>query len=229
MTPRERVLASLACKEPDRVPLDLGGLVTTIESVPYTQLKSYLGMKGETRTFLRDHVEPDEQILQLLEIDTRYLHPGLPKSGKLKIYPDNSYVDEWGIRWKKPPSSLYHDPVGHPLADATLQNLEKYSWPDPRDPGRVEGLKERVRYLHQKTDYAVVPDMLGAGIFETAWMLRGFERFLEDLVVNQEFALMLLEKVTQIKMEIYSTFLDAVGNYIQVVMCSVPFTISRQE
>ena len=38
MTPRERVLTSLSHEEPDRVPLDLGGLATTIESVPYKNL-----------------------------------------------------------------------------------------------------------------------------------------------------------------------------------------------
>lgn len=220
MTSRKRLLATLRHKEPDRVPLDLGGLATTIETVPYDELKSYLGIKSETKTFLRDHVEPDEKILQLLEIDTRYLHPKPPKSWKLKIAADNSYVDEWGIRWKKPESSLYYDPVGHPLADAAIDDLEEYRWPDPYDPGRTQELKERAKYLYRKTDYAIVADMLGLGIFETAWTLRGFERLLEDLIINQDFALVLLEKVTQIKIGLYNQFLDAVGDYIQVVMVS---------
>ena len=34
MTPRERVLTALKHEEPDRIPLDLGGLSTTIETEP---------------------------------------------------------------------------------------------------------------------------------------------------------------------------------------------------
>lgn len=220
MTSRERVLTTLAHKEPDRVPLDLGGTPTTIETPAYNQLKEYLGIKSKTKTFLRDHVQPDENLLQLLEIDTRYLHPKSPKSWKMQIDPDNSYVDEWGTRWKKPESSFYFDPVEHPLQNATIDELEKYSWPDPEDVGRIEGLKDEAKYLYEKTDYAIVADMHGVGIFETAWMLRGFERFLEDLVVNEEFSLRLLEKVTQIKTGLYEKFLDAVGDYIHVIMVS---------
>ena len=57
MTPRERVLTALKHEEPDRVPLDLGGLSTTIETEPYNELKNYLGLKEKTKNFLRDHVE----------------------------------------------------------------------------------------------------------------------------------------------------------------------------
>jgi len=220
MTPRERVITSLAHKEPDRVPLDLGGCPTTIETVPYNELKSYLGIETETKNFLRDHVEPDERILQLFGTDTRYLHPGSPKGWKMQLDKDSSYVDEWGVRWRKPASSLYFDPIEHPLESTTISDLEKHSWPDPYDEGRVEGLKEKAEHLYKKTDYALVADMHGVGIFETAWMLRGLANFLEDLVINKEFAWVLLEKVTQIKIGLYDKFLDAVGDYIQVVMVS---------
>ncbi|MBC7188960.1 hypothetical protein H5U35_01930 [Candidatus Aerophobetes bacterium] len=220
MTPKERLLTALSHQEPDRVPLDLGGTPTTIEVPAYEELKKYLGVKSKTKTFLRDHVEPDEKILELFEIDTRYLHPKPPKSWKLRIEKDNSYVDEWGIRWKKPSSSLYFDPVGHPLKDATIDDLQRYTWPDPSDEGRVEGLREKAKFLFEKTDYALVADMHGVGIFETSWMLRGFEKFLEDLIINEDFALLLLEKVTEIKIGLYSKFLEAVGRYVQVVMTS---------
>ena len=220
MTSRERVLTCLAHKEPDRVPLDLGGTPTTIEKVPYDELKRYLKMDIETKTFTRDHVEPDEKILQFFGIDTRYLRLKPSKSWKLKFEPDNSYVDEWGVRWKKPKSSLYYDPVGHPLKDAKIDDLKKYKWPDPHDKTRVEGLREKAEYLYKKTDYAIVCDMVGVGIFETAWILRGLEKFLEDLILNKEFAFLLLEKVTEIKIGLYSEFLDAVGRYAHVVMVS---------
>jgi uroporphyrinogen decarboxylase len=77
MTPRERVLASLSHEEPDRVPLDLGGLATTIESVPYDELKKYLGIKGETRLFLRDHIDPPEEVLERIHLKRSWRDSGL--------------------------------------------------------------------------------------------------------------------------------------------------------
>lgn len=52
MSPRERVLTALSHKEPDRVPLDLGSLTSTIESTAYDELKSYLKLMSEKNLFL---------------------------------------------------------------------------------------------------------------------------------------------------------------------------------
>ena len=194
--------------------------MSTIEVEPYRELKKYLGIKGEIRTFVRDHVEPDEEVLKRFGIDTRYVRLKAPKNWEMKLLSDNSYFDEWGVRWEKPSSSLYFDPVEHPLADAGIQDLEAYSWPDPLDPGRTKGLSEEARHLYESTPYAIVANAPGVGIFETAWMLRGFEKVLEDFIDKREFARALLEKVTQIQKGIYGEFLAAVGEYIQVVMVS---------
>ncbi len=220
MTSRERLLAALDHREPDRVPFDLGSMMSTIEVEPYRQLKRYLGIKGKVRTFVRDHVELDEEILKKFGIDTRYVHLKPPQSWKMKLLSDNSYLDEWGVKWKKPSSSLYFGPVEPPLTDASIQDLEKYPWPDPLDPGRTEGLPEDAKYLYQNTPYAIVANAPGMGIFDTACILRGFEKLLEDFMNNPEFAKALLEKVTAILKGIYGEFMAAVGEYIQVVIVS---------
>ena len=85
LSPRERVLAALRHEEPDRVPLDLGGNATTIESAPYEKLKEHLGLTGETRLFIRDHVDPPEAVLKQFEIDTRYVRLRPPRNFKIKI------------------------------------------------------------------------------------------------------------------------------------------------
>ncbi len=221
MRSRERVLRALRHEEPDRVPVDLGGLSTTIETVPYNELKNYLGIKSETINFVRDHVEPPEELLERFKIDTRYVRLKPPKNFKVKIDPDNSYLDEWGTRWKKLPTSLYWDPVEFPLKEATLEGLEKYSWPDPDDPGRTEGLRERAKMMHDRTSYAIVADMPTLGIFEMAWVcLTGPERFMTDMILNKPFANALLEKVCKLHMRLYENYLDAVGDYIDVIVVS---------
>ena len=63
MNPRERLLTALKHREPDRVPIDVGGTPTGIEVDAYDRLKEFLGIKGPTKAFVRDHAEIDEPIL----------------------------------------------------------------------------------------------------------------------------------------------------------------------
>jgi len=106
MNSRERMLRALNHQEPDRVPIDLGGGPTGIEGQAYDSLRELLDFKSETQTFVRDHVEIDEPILERLGVDTRYIRIKPPRSYKFTIGSDNSYVDFWGTRWKKPPLLL---------------------------------------------------------------------------------------------------------------------------
>jgi uroporphyrinogen decarboxylase len=218
MNSRERLLASLKHQEPDRVPIDWGGSPTGIEVEAYDKLKRLIGFTSQTRTFLRDHVEIDEPILERFGVDTRYIRVRPPTGYKLIIDENNSFVDLWGTRWAKPPSSLYWDMVDYPIKEPTLEALNRYAWPDPDDPGRVEGLRERAKRLYETTEYGLVVDMTGFGVFEQGWALRGFENFLADLGVNQRFAEALMQRVADYKIRLWGHILDAVGDYVQVVM-----------
>ncbi len=220
MTPRERLLTTLKHQEPDHVPVDLGGTSTGIEVEAYDKLKIHLGFEGKTKTFVRDHVEVDEPILERFNIDTRYIRIKAPGGFKPKIEKDNSYVDFWGIRWKKPPSSHYWDMVDHPIKEPTIDALKSYQWPDPDDPARIQGLRIRAKELYEKTEYAIVMDVLGSGVFGQAWNLRGLENFLLDLVLNQKFAEALLHQVADYQISLWDHVLDEVGEYIQVASVS---------
>jgi uroporphyrinogen decarboxylase len=214
------MLTTLQHKEPDRVPIDVGGTPTGIEVEAYDRLKELLDLRSETKTFVRDHVEIDEPLLERFGIDTRYIRIKPPKGFKLKIEEDNSYVDHWGTRWKKPPSSLYYDMVDYPIKEPTLDALNQYRWPDPDDPGHTEGLRERAKTLHQNTDYALVVDMLGFGVFEHAWAMRGIENFMADLALNQTFAEALLQSIAEYEAALWNNVLNEVGDYVQVVITS---------
>ena len=58
------------------------------------------------------------------------------------------------------------------------------------------------------------------GIFEQAQGLRGIQRFLEDLLIHPEFAAALIEKISQIQLEIFDKYLAIVGPYIEMVETS---------
>ena len=219
MTSRQRVLTALNHKEPDRVPLDLGGLGTNMQVRAQDELKNYLGIKGETKAFVRQHAEPDEEILERFGIDTRYVR-AIPLN-KTELASDNSYVDDWGIKLQMPPSSHYYDVVEFPLANASsVSDLRNYDWPDPTDPRRVTGLKEKARHLFQNSNCAIVADAPQLGIFEMSWLLVGFEKFLIELSYNTNFVRYLLEKVTELEIALYDTFLSQVKDYIHVVAVS---------
>ena len=219
MTPRERLLRTLRHEEADRIPLDLGGVSTGIETIPFEALKKYLGKNWKTSNFMRDHVEPPEEMLRMFEIDTRYVRIKPPDSFKIKINPDNSYLDEWGTKWKKPEGGLYWDPIGYPLKDAEIEDLETYPWPNPDDASRYAGLKEQARDLHENTEYAVVGDIPVFGAMDHACLfLMGPERFYMDVIVNPNFIVRLVEILTDLQLRVYKNYLNAIGKYIDVIM-----------
>lgn len=73
MTSRERVLAAIAHKSPDRVPLDLGSTPSSgISAIAYNNLKKHLGITdGHTRVFdvVQQVVQPEDGILDRFGVD----------------------------------------------------------------------------------------------------------------------------------------------------------------
>ncbi len=224
MSHRERVLTTLALHEPDRVPLDLGGAAYNMTDPVYFQVKQALGITGNIAPYRggRTSTYYDERILEALGIDFRHIGLSERRGFAPVMRPDGSYTDEWGVGYRS--TGLEIATVSHPLADATLDDLEAYSWPDPRAPGRTAGLAERARYLYEKTDYAIVakpPTSLG--VLEWCCALRGTERFLMDLAANKQFARRLAHKVTAVLRGLYETLLDAVAAYAQLVQYATDY------
>ncbi|MDC7289953.1 methyltransferase [Blautia schinkii] len=73
MTSRERVMASIAHKEPDYLPMDLGSNVSTgISGMAYANLKKYLGItEGHTRIYdvVQQVALPEKKVLDLIGAD----------------------------------------------------------------------------------------------------------------------------------------------------------------
>jgi len=219
LTPRKRTLMALNHHEPDRVPMDLGGGATTIQAKAYEELKKVIGFSKPTKCFTRYHVEPDSEILELLEIDTRYIRIKRPDSWQLIMDKDESYYDEWGILWQKPLNGLYWSMVSAPLKKGTLEELKQYNWPNARDSGRVKGLRQETLSLHKESKYCIVADIpVAAGILDLCWFLRGMENFFVDLLLNPKYALKLIESVTEMQKELYTVYLEKIGDLIDVIV-----------
>ena len=221
MNSRDRVMMALDHKEPDKVPIDCGATIVTAPTrIAYHNLREYLGMGEDvnptTSHRQMDTVYPQEDFYQRYEVDFRTVAMKGPWEFESKEMPDDSFYDEFNIRWKK--ASYYYDVVERPLADCeTVQDLEKAVWPDPYDPGRVEGLREEAKALYENTDYAIIADIMALGPFEGGCVLRGYEQFCVDLAWDPKFAEALLDKITDTDIELWDSFLNAVGDYVQIV------------
>ena len=73
MTSRERILAAIAHREPDRVPVDLGATPSSgISAIAYGNLKRHLGItRGDTRVYdvVQQLAQPEDEMLELFGID----------------------------------------------------------------------------------------------------------------------------------------------------------------
>jgi len=214
------VIAVLGHELPDRVPVDLGSTaVSSIHQRANDALKTLLGIEANepVHDVAQGIVVPDEQILQRFGVDCRrvVLRPPSTAAAASPSSNEDTYLDEWGVRRQR--AELYWEIVGHPLADARGEDLRHYPWPDPHDPCRVAGLAEEARRLYEETDYALVADFLGGGIFEQALWMRGFERFLMDLITDEPLVIALLDTLLERYIEFYAVYLEAVGPYVQIV------------
>jgi len=203
MTPRQRLLTALNHARPDRVPIDLGGVVTGIHRFAYDRLKDALGIAEPTEImdFKQQLAQPSEELLTRLGVDTRYVSTGSRSGAGLEIREDQdsyNYTDDWGIEWKMPKANaLYFDMVSHPLAGLSAADLDHYDWPEQYTAAGVADLEQSARDLHENTDYAVV--FFGsASFFEFAWYLRGFENYLMDLVTDEVFVNKFLDKLLEL-------------------------------
>ena len=109
---------------------------------------------------------------------------------------EREYVDPWGITFARIPYShgagAYTEMVGHPLeGDDSL--LASYRTPDPEEPRQydtVRSLIERFGKTHS------IVGGVHCSAFEGPWYLRGMERFLQDMLINKDYAHELIDRVS---------------------------------
>jgi uroporphyrinogen decarboxylase len=218
MNHRERVLAALEHRSPDRPPRDLGGTTATgIHPTAYLALKQYLKLPGEAHylSARAQLAEVELPVLDRLGID---FLPVIPKgAGLAPVLDENrAYVDRWGIE-RRLPKDAGHYYVSHPpLIDAeTLTDLDAFHFPEPNLDYRE--LAETAANLRQHSDRALVlnPEV---GFLHQAQFLRGFDHWLMDLAGDPVFAANLLDRVLEIWLAETQAMIDQVGAMADVVI-----------
>jgi uroporphyrinogen decarboxylase len=227
MTPRERVNAALNHKETDRIPIDLGGFQTGIHKNAYKDLIGYLGIKEEIEMLdpVQQIVKPSETILKKFHVDVRYITAHGPDSFKGGIEQNvrngrlwHDLKDEFGVVWSMPDDQqLFMDISHHPLANASIEDIAAYPFPDGTDKSRFTGVREAALKLRNETDYAISTG-IGGVTYEYCWYLRGLEQWYFDMLANPEFCEALIDQTLKFWYNYYTGFMEAVGDIVDIVM-----------
>lgn len=226
MNSRERVLAALDHREPDRVPIDLGGtVVTSITVRPYVALRERLGLPAETLRIL-DVIQQlpylSDDVLDRLGVDTRMVQLPPRVTPGTEIFDDGDYrafIDRWGAKLRMPKEGgFYFDYVEPAIGRLATEALDAYAWPEPDPSGTYDELAEIARRLYQGTDHVLMGagGLVGEGIFEQGCRLAGMEEFMMALASDEPLAERVLERITEMYEASIVQYLEAVGPYLHV-------------
>ena len=230
MNSRKRVNTTLDHKEPDKVPLDLGGHQSGIHIKAYRKLLDYLEIIDKNIQycdFVQQIALPCEELLERFNVDVRYIRPfgGMVKVDDVELQYEGKYIgvyDQFGCFWGNDASKdyddiLYYDPVIHPFTDfETVQEVENYEWPDGNEKEPFKGLRDHAKKLRETTDYALSTPPTGC-VYEYTTFLFGFTKALRYIRTKPELIVAAMEGLLKYWKDYNITFLNEVGEYLDIV------------
>ena len=227
MTSRERLLLALNHREPDRVPIDLGGNQSGIHRFAYQRLVDLLGLKEEI--VIMDLVQqlalPSEAVLERLHVDTRYVRAKGAAGFDARVVKReregrtwHDFTDEFGVTWSMPEDSpRYFDITHSPLAGLSLDEIKAYPFPRGDDPTRFEGLREEALRIRRDTPCAVISGISGV-VYEICWYMRGLENLFADMIERPQVLEAIIDRTLKFWLDWFRLFLDEAGDIVDVIM-----------
>jgi uroporphyrinogen decarboxylase len=173
MTNRERVIASLEHRQPDKTPYCIGFTQKAhAKMVDYYGDPGFEPKLGNCFTMLKT-VRPDAW---------------------QEIRPD-LWRDQFGVLWDRSVDKDIGNVVNRLV---TAENVAGFAPPDPRDPVRFTAYPKTVE---EKGDRFYIAE-IGFSLFERAWVLAGMEPLLEATMCDPDFVHTLLDKILAYNLEI---------------------------
>ncbi|MCD6405062.1 MAG: uroporphyrinogen-III decarboxylase-like protein [Planctomycetes bacterium] len=190
MTSRERWLAVLERRKPDRVPMDYQA---TDEAT--AKLKSHLSVATDEEIFSRLHIDAH------VTVSSRYVGPALAEN-----------TDAFGcvFRMVDYGQGAYGECIHHPLADFnSAGEIEAgYTWPSP-DWYDYSGIAAEVKAAGERPIFGG-----GSEPFLTYADLRGREQAYMDLLLNKEIVHYCLDKLFDLCYENTTRIYEAAGGAV---------------
>ncbi len=206
MNSRERVLAALSHREPDRIPVDLGSTcVTSITSGACGPLRRQLGLPVDDAPiwdFPQQLPYLGEDLLVRLGVDTRPVTVTRSMAMPEPLIDEGDYwgwTNRWGAHLRMPKEGgFYFDWVDYPIPDFTEDALRTFTWPEPDPPEALAIVREEAVRLRETTDFALVgTGIVGMGIFEQGCFTVGSEEFMMAMAADRPLAERLLDGITE--------------------------------
>ena len=120
MNSRERLIAALNHKEPDRVPIDFSATqMTGIMAVAYRKLRQYLGLKADNIKIFeltQQIAVVDEDVLKRFGADVIGIRPGVPQRWKKDLLSDGSeayFPEDYNPEIQEDGSKILRDLIGY--------------------------------------------------------------------------------------------------------------------
>ncbi len=223
MTSRERVLQAINHEE-GPLSIDFGGLHSSLHMNAYRNVIRKLGLESgnpEIQDWFQMIVYPDGKLLEYFGADCIPIYANPGGEWELKIEKkgsDEFFINEWGVVLRKPKDGYFFDIFSSPMQKFnTLDAIKKYKWPDPEDPARTRGLKEKVSRLREETDKTLILFNSIGGVHEHSYFLRGLTELLMDLAANPDIADYLAAKVSEWEAAFFIHVLKEIGDYVDIV------------
>lgn len=221
MTSRDRVLKTINHAEPDMIPIDFGGFHTSIHAIGEQKLKDYLGFRGGKQVIL-DYFQyivfPDERLLELFQSDCMPVIIKPSGSYRFKINKkDDTYHDEWGNKYGRPKGGYFYDFKEHVMRNFSIEDIDKFKFPDPLDKARTEGLREEILKINNDLDKASIlfsPLDFAVDFVNT---MRSYEQAYIDLALNLDIIERLMQRNMEWQKLLWKNVLDEIGDVVDVV------------
>jgi uroporphyrinogen decarboxylase len=246
-TSRSRVLCALEHREPDQIPVDFASTRSSgINALAYGKLLRHLKLPLDNVVFdMRQLLsETDDQVRRLIGGDIIQLHRLAPSMGvrlnqgyRPEVLMDGSeaqvpaefHYEKQGdgsavirnaqgvVVFKRAGEGLFFDDMYHPLEGSDTEAGIDANLSLPEITAEELGyLKVRAKQLYEETPYAVI-GTTSISLFERGAKDFGYENYLMNLVAEPDLMGYYLDKLTTAYIAMLDKYLDAVGDYIQVI------------
>ncbi len=175
MTEKERVIAAMAHEETGPVPYQMDCL-----SAAERKLKEHFG-EGDLSDIVGNHIAMFE--------------PSFYSLFKVEDVGPRRFRDAFGALWELKPGEDIGTVIDSPLKEPTLKG---YEFPDP---GGIMELDAIPAFIEKNRGRFII-GALGFSFYERAWILRGIEPILMDLVSSPSFVEELFDKILEFDLAI---------------------------
>ncbi|NQT60764.1 MAG: hypothetical protein HQ557_17465 [Bacteroidetes bacterium] len=202
MNARERVIAVLNRKTPDRVPVDIWLVPELVE-----KFKLHLGVDNEL------------DIYRKLDVD-KITWLGIPYKGVILKDPnEHQEVNHWGVKFEQVAANEdveYGEVSFNPLLGLnSIEQLDAYPWPDPDDFDYSAATAEAKSLSRE---FVTLGPWIS--LFEVYCQMRSLEEALIDTIAEPEFLHKALDYIAGSQGEMTRRFLEAADGAIDMVFVS---------